>query len=100
MNKRLLIPILALAGVSSATAFGAELPEINVGKGTPPFQMERQVIAPGGGRAGGDGWQLDGTLGQVAAGRATGGAFTLDGGYWTAEPRPTDIFSNGFEDTP
>ena len=100
MNRWLPIAILALAGLHSATAFGAEPPATHVGKGTPVFQMQRQVIAPGGGRASGDDWQLDGTLGQAAAGRATGGAFTLDGGYWTAEPPPIDIFSNGFEDAP
>jgi hypothetical protein len=63
------------------------------------FTMEREVIAPGGGT-----WQLDGTLGQPVAGRSSGGVFTLDGGFWVPEtpagPRPDDIFSDGFEETP
>lgn len=102
MNKWLPIPILALAGLHSASAFGAEPPATKLGNGTPAFQMERQVIAPGGGRASGDGWRLDGTLALVAAGRATGGAFTLDGGYWTADVAAAGdiLFTDGFEDTP
>ena len=89
-----------LTALAFASAASAGPQYANLGKGATSLNIERQVIAPGGGRASGDGWQLDGTLGQVAAGRATGGTFTLDSGYWAAEPPTTEIFANGFEDTP
>ena len=67
--------------------------------------VERQVLAPAGGRASGGDWTLDATLGQTAIGRASGGEFVLDAGFWTPEPPapppgPDTLFSNGFEDTP
>ncbi|MCB1560864.1 MAG: hypothetical protein KDI75_07195 [Xanthomonadales bacterium] len=102
MNQRLIFPILALAGLHSASAFGAEPPTAKVANGVSAFEMQRQVIAPGGGRSGNGAWQLDGTLGQVAAGRASGAAFTLDGGYWSPDVAAAGdtLFSDGFEDTP
>ena len=102
MKKRLLFPVLVLAALHSAAAFAEEPLTTNVANGASAFQMQRQVIAPGGGRASGGSWQLDGTLGQVAAGRTTGGVFTLDGGYWSPDVAAVGdiLFSDGFEDTP
>ena len=41
-------------------------------------------------------------VGPVAAGRTTGGVFTLDGGYWSPDVAAVGdiLFSDGFEDTP
>ena len=102
MNQRLLFPLLILAVLQGTAAFAEEPPTINVGNGAASFEMQRQVIAPGGGRSGNRAWQLDGTLGQVAAGRASGAAFTLDGGYWSPDVAAAGdtLFSDGFEDTP
>ena len=68
------------------------------------FSMEREVIAGGGGRGSGGDWQLDGTIAQTPAGKAAGGVYTLDAGFWVPEtpagPLPDDIFADGFEGTP
>ncbi|MEZ5465396.1 MAG: hypothetical protein R3F22_09305 [Lysobacteraceae bacterium] len=102
MNQRLLFTLPILAALYGAAAFAEEPPTMNVGNGVAAFEMQRQVIAPGGGRSGNGAWQLDGTLAQVAAGRASGAAFTLDGGYWSPDVAVVGdiLFSDGFEDTP
>jgi len=65
------------------------------------FEIDRYVIAPGGGRAAGDGWILDATLGQPLAGTSQGDAFELRAGFWSAsfivEPPVDVIFNDRFE---
>jgi len=46
------------------------------------FEISWWTVDGGGGSAGGTGYRLSGTLGQPDAGRLTGGAFTLGGGFW------------------
>jgi len=41
------------------------------------------MVDDGGGQTStGQGYQLSGTIGQPDAGRATGGSFTLNSGFW------------------
>ena len=49
------------------------------------YNIAQYVIAGGGGQATGDGWTLNATVGQPAAGMATGGGLTLAAGFWTTE---------------
>lgn len=61
------------------------------------FSVTRSVIAGGGGAAAGGQFSLTGTIGQAEAQpqAATGGGFTLAGGFWA---RASDlIFSDSFE---
>ncbi len=47
------------------------------------FQIEKSVIAGGGGQSNGGVFMLDGTIGQSVAGTtSTGGAFELGSGFW------------------
>ncbi|MEP6945215.1 MAG: hypothetical protein ABJA02_04805, partial [Acidobacteriota bacterium] len=55
------------------------------------FQIEKSVIAGGGGNSVGGAFAVDGTIGQTVAGMtSTGGAFSLAGGFWggTASAAP------------
>ncbi len=64
------------------------------------FVVADQTIAGGGGRASGGAFVLDGTIGQPdAAGSMTGGPFALAGGFWPglAVPSPDGVFADGFE---
>jgi hypothetical protein len=88
----------------SIVILGSTLLLVAGGLAAQTFNMERQVIAPGGGHSSGDDWQLDGTIAQTAAGKAAGGSYTLDAGFWVPEtatgPLPEAIFLDGFEGTP
>ena len=69
-----------LTSVSAAIAIG-------VTEGTPTYDIPIKVIAGGGGTStDGNGLSLSGTIGQLDATTQTlsGGAFTLDGGFWPA----------------
>ena len=46
------------------------------------FAIDWHVIAPGGGRATGGGFELNGTIAQPAVGSASGGGYGLEGGFW------------------
>ncbi len=51
------------------------------------FQIEKKVIAGGGGNVSGGIFDLDGTVGQSVAGTTSnGGIFTLAGGFWAGAP--------------
>ena len=53
----------------------------------PVYQIDRSVIAGGGGTSSAGGFRVDGTAGQSAAGeRMTGGVFTQVGGFWQPLP--------------
>ncbi len=53
-----------------------------------PYVMKKDVIAAGGQLATGPGTVLVGTVGQSAAGLATGGTYALTGGFHALLPRP------------
>lgn len=76
------------------------------------YHIDWYVVAGGGGESATNDPQLTeirlrGTIGQATLGRASGGNFQLDSGYWVLFPATTTppvttptphIFSNGFED--
>ncbi|MBK9654668.1 MAG: hypothetical protein IPO66_04040 [Rhodanobacteraceae bacterium] len=64
------------------------------------YVLNKQVIAAGGNRSSGGSYQLVGTLGQNAAGRANAGGYQLQIGFHGAAsnaPLPDSIFRNSFE---
>lgn len=79
----LLVPVLGLAQSSGG-----------------PYVIKKDVIAAGGQQASAPGTVLVGTVGQSAAGAATGGSYALTGGFHgptTTVVMPEAIFLNGFE---
>lgn len=48
----------------------------------PPFTIDWSTIDDGGGTVTGGNFELAGTIGQYDAGRVSGGAFCINGGYW------------------
>lgn len=67
------------------------------------FEMESFVIAPGGGVATQDSWELHATLGQPVVGTSQGNAFELRAGFWAAgfvvEPPVDALFADRFQET-
>ncbi len=67
------------------------------------FELRRNVVAGGGGRAAGVSFALTGTIAQhEAAPPSTGSTFALSPGFWAGapaatQPPPDALFSNGFE---
>lgn len=61
---------------------------VSTGSQQPPaYQIERSVVANGGGTSVAGGFRLEGTAGQNAAGeQMTGGVFTQVGGFWQPVP--------------
>jgi len=54
-----------------------------------PFQIEKSVIAGGGGRSSGGTLTLEGTIGQSVAGTtSSGGTFQVAGGFWGGSAPP------------
>ena len=79
----LLVPLLGLAQSSGGT-----------------YVMKKDIIAAGGQQASAPGSVLVGTVGQSAAGPATGGTYVLTGGFHgptSTAVRPEAIFRDGFE---
>lgn len=66
------------------------------------FTITKHTIDNGGGRSQGVQFTLTGTIGQPEANEqpATGGQFSLRGGFWSVDqtPRPNELFEDGFED--
>jgi hypothetical protein len=62
------------------------------------LDVTRHVIA-GGGHSSGGSFTLDGTIGQAdASAVVSGGAFEVQGGYWTGvAPIGPGVFRDGFE---
>ena len=84
-----LVLVLFTAGVFAA--------QPSVPRGS-DFEIVSSVIAGGGVSTAAEGcFVLDATLGQPVVGRASGGDFVLDAGFWMQSPRDEHIFSNGFE---
>lgn len=48
------------------------------------YSIDWFTIDGGGGTSAGGGFTLSGTIGQPDAGRLSGGAYTLEGGFWPA----------------
>ncbi len=69
---------LVLAGVARAAA--------------PVVTLQRYVIGGGGGRAEAGGSVLQGTIGQPVVGRASGGPYELEAGFWTGISAPRRVF--------
>jgi hypothetical protein len=83
----LILQLTLVAGVGSAQT-GA------------PDELAWSALTSGGGAGGGGALTLEGTLGQLAAGKASGGDFTLAGGFWAvvASGCPLDVDQNGNAD--
>jgi hypothetical protein len=47
-----------------------------------PYGVDRYLFTGGGGTSSGGGYTLTSSIGQPEAGKLTGGAFTLEGGFW------------------
>jgi len=46
------------------------------------YSIDWFTVDGGGGGSSGGGFSVNGTIGQPDAGRASGGAYALDGGFW------------------
>lgn len=74
INITVVVFILALAACALAQSGGT-------------FNIEKSVIAGGGGQASGGTFVLDGTVGQALAGVTSGGGtFIVESGFWTSAP--------------
>lgn len=60
-------------------------------------ELLKSTVDGGGGRSAGGTLTLTGTIGQPDAGTLTGGALSLQGGFWAASGSDF-IFKDGFED--
>lgn len=67
----------------------------------PEFSISRYTLDGGGGSSTGGTFSLTGTIGQFDASvqAATGGPYSLSGGFWGAG-RADHLFSGGFESLP
>ena len=79
---RVLVLFCFVLVVSTAAALGAE------------WSITRYTIDSGGAVSIGGPFELASTIGQPDAGTAYGGAFTLTGGFWIAQP-PGDCNATG-----
>jgi len=62
------------------------------------FDLSWYTMDSGGGTSEGGAYRLHGTIGQADAGKMTGGAFTLTGGFQAGvAAAPAEIFRDGFE---
>jgi hypothetical protein len=58
----------------------------------PVVTLERYVIGGGGSRAESGGSVLEGTIGQPVVGRASGGPYELEAGFWAGMGAPRRVF--------
>jgi hypothetical protein len=71
--------IVIIAWLALLVSNGAQQP--------PVYQIDRSVIANGGGTSSAGGFRIDGTIGQSAAGeQMSGGSFNQVGGFWQPLP--------------
>ncbi|MEM9530284.1 MAG: hypothetical protein AAGA23_05155 [Pseudomonadota bacterium] len=61
------------------------------------LSQTRSVIPGGGGTSSGGDYTLTATVGQAAARSASGGGFTLNGGFWGSPYGEAAVFLDGFE---
>lgn len=95
LQRTLLTPVLV-----AAFALAQAAPPTQAPPSGGSYVLNKQVIAAGGNRSTGGGYQLVGTLGQNAAGRANAGGYQLQIGFHGAAsnaPLPDSIFRNSFE---
>lgn len=81
MKKQIRVLVsLTIIAVLSVTAADAQIAS------NPPFTLEQSVIASGGGASSNNGFKIEGTIGQFAAGTtSTNSSFTLRSGFFTPE---------------
>lgn len=90
------------AAMLASAALVALAPAVTVAQSSSAsYQIPRQSIDGGGGRATSASYTLHGTIGQPDAGPAmTSASYALRGGFLAAAPAaplPDPLFSNGFE---
>ncbi len=88
----LLMPAFALIGSFPGS--------VNAQSGGGPYDIDRSVVAGGGGSLAGGTFELRGTVGQSASATLAGSAYRFYGGFWepAENETPTDlIFTSGFE---
>lgn len=93
---RATLQLLLLLGLPPQPAHGQPPPA------SASFELPRQSIAGGGGRASSASFQLEASIGQVLAGPPQGSAsFSLNAGFRRISeplaPLPESVFRNGFE---
>jgi hypothetical protein len=71
--RPVLFPLLVAAGFLPANAFA---------QSSNTLALTPSVIAGGGGKSAGGGFELSGTVGQPAAGNLQGAGYSLAGGFW------------------
>jgi hypothetical protein len=49
-----------------------------------PYAIDWWKVGGGGGNSAGGGFALSGTVGQLDAGRMSGGSYSVDGGFWAS----------------
>lgn len=97
--------VVLVATVSSMPAVGrADALFENHAKGSTAYAVPRYVVASGGGTSSGGLFAMQGSIGQLNAdplAPLSGGAFTVNGGFWPgiAPPAPSvdTLFASGFE---
>ncbi|MGA9341228.1 MAG: hypothetical protein WBV61_02710 [Rhodanobacteraceae bacterium] len=86
--------------VRTFVAIGAFAGSVNAQSGGGPYDIDRSVVAGGGGSLAGGTFELRGTVGQSASATLAGSAYRFYGGFWepAENETPTDlIFTSGFE---
>jgi hypothetical protein len=93
-----------LAAQAAVTGEAVPAPSATQASAAVAYTVKPIVIANGGGASSGGIFALSGTIGQVDADPlhpASGGAYTLVGGFWAgavpAAPGSDPIFADGFE---
>ena len=65
------------------------VPAVLLAQGGGPYSLAWWTIGGGGDRSSGGAFVVDGTVGQPVAGSASGGAYSVVGGFWAgALPQP------------
>lgn len=96
-SRRVRRRLLAGAVLSAAVAWSASA---LAQAASASYQIPRQSIDGGAGRATSAAYTLHGTIGQPDAGATTSESYTLRGGFHLAAPAallPDPLFSDGFE---
>ena len=81
--------ILLVALGLALLSFG--VPAVLVAQGGGPYSLAWWTVGGGGDRSSGGPFVVDGTIGQPVAGSASGGAYSVLGGFWAgALPQPVE----------
>src|SRR5262245_22431306 len=102
--KHTLTILRTAAGLLVLSVVSAVLVSFVYGQVGGSFDLSWSTADGGGGTSStGGSFSLSGTAGQPHAGRAAGGAYTLDGGFWGlagSTPTPTPTFTHTPTNTP